>query len=360
MDSLTQITLGAAVGEAVLGRKVGNKAMLWGAIGGTIPDLDVIFGLFMDPVSYLSVHRGFSHSVFFAFIAAPVLAWFITKIHGSTEANYWGWTKLAFWSIFTHPLLDLFTGYGTQLFNPISNYGFELNTIFIIDPLYTVPFLICVIIAMFHHRTSDRRRFWNTLGIVLSTGYLLFTVITKIHIHDHFKKQLEKQDLVFEELMTFPAPFQTILWRGLAKADDGYYEGYYSLFDSHPVEFTFIPSNAHKLEPYRDDEPVEQLLWFSKGYFQVSDAGEGNAGALHFHDLRFGSILGWRGEFDAHVFTFRLQEENGEMVSFNRAVNGPDIGREELGQYFRRVFGSRQAEDLVMSGNNEQEGLPFE
>ena len=42
MDSLTQIVLGASVGEAALGRKVGNRAMVWGAIAGTIPDLDVI------------------------------------------------------------------------------------------------------------------------------------------------------------------------------------------------------------------------------------------------------------------------------------------------------------------------------
>ena len=45
MDSVTQITLGAAVGEAVLGRKIGGRAMLWGAIAGTLPDLDVFVPL---------------------------------------------------------------------------------------------------------------------------------------------------------------------------------------------------------------------------------------------------------------------------------------------------------------------------
>ena len=51
MDSLTQIVLGAAVGEVVLGKKVGNKAMLYGAIAGTIPDLDVLTRYFMDTVT---------------------------------------------------------------------------------------------------------------------------------------------------------------------------------------------------------------------------------------------------------------------------------------------------------------------
>ncbi|TVQ13280.1 MAG: metal-dependent hydrolase [Balneolaceae bacterium] len=335
MDSLTQITLGAAVGELVLGRKVGNKAMLWGAVAGTIPDLDVVFGLFMDPVSYLSVHRGFSHSVFFPFIAAPILAWIITRIHGTGEASFRGWTHLAFWSLLTHPLLDLFTGYGTQLFNPISNYGFELNTIFIIDPLYTLPFLVCTITAMFYHRTSDRRRFWAYLGIGLSTGYLILTVFIKLYIHNVFKTQLDRQEIAYEELMTFPAPLQTIFWRGLAKTEDGFYEGYFSLFDRDAIEFTYIPSNAGKLDPYLDDEPVKQLLWFSKGFFQVHEEQD----AILFHDLRFGSLFGWRGDFDSHVFTFHLKKENGQMVTFYRDVNGADIDRRDLNEYFRRVFG---------------------
>ena len=34
MDAVTQIALGAAVGEATLGKKAGNKAVVWGAIAG--------------------------------------------------------------------------------------------------------------------------------------------------------------------------------------------------------------------------------------------------------------------------------------------------------------------------------------
>ena len=63
MDSLTQITLGAALGEAVLGRQVGRKAMLYGAVCGTLPDLDVLLK-FGDPVMDFTFHRSFSHSIF--------------------------------------------------------------------------------------------------------------------------------------------------------------------------------------------------------------------------------------------------------------------------------------------------------
>ena len=65
MDSLTQIVLGASVGEATLGKKIGNKALLWGAIAGTIPDLDVFIGHYVDSVTKNEIHRGFSHSILF-------------------------------------------------------------------------------------------------------------------------------------------------------------------------------------------------------------------------------------------------------------------------------------------------------
>ena len=58
MDSITQAALGAAVGEVVLGKKVGNKATLWGAFGGTLPDLDIFLNPFLTDVQSLVVHRG--------------------------------------------------------------------------------------------------------------------------------------------------------------------------------------------------------------------------------------------------------------------------------------------------------------
>ena len=75
MDSLTQIVLGAAVGEVVLGKKIGNKAMLWGAIAGTIPDLDVYQSLLYDSLKANELHRGISHSLLFSICMAPLLAW---------------------------------------------------------------------------------------------------------------------------------------------------------------------------------------------------------------------------------------------------------------------------------------------
>ena len=94
MDTVTQIALGAAVGEAVLGRRAGNKAVLWGAIAGTLPDLDVFVPL-GDAVSDFTYHRSASHSLFVLALVAPLLAWLIGRIHPSERACWRRWWILS-------------------------------------------------------------------------------------------------------------------------------------------------------------------------------------------------------------------------------------------------------------------------
>ena len=156
MDSITQIVLGAACGEIALGKKIGNKAILFGAIGGTIPDLDVLIGslYYSNEIDSLAFHRGFMHSIIFAILGAFIFGFISSKAYdygplrkGTTNLKDWIW--LFFLSIFTHPILDSFTPYGTQLFLPFSDYRVAFNNIAVADPLFTLPFLLCMIIAMF-------------------------------------------------------------------------------------------------------------------------------------------------------------------------------------------------------------------
>ena len=167
MDSLTQIVLGAAVGEVVLGKKVGNKAMLYGAIAGTIPDLDVLSSNFTDTTRALELHRGFTHSVVFSMVFAPTFGWLVSRYEKFKEFKGWSW--LFFWAFVTHPLLDAHTTWGTQLFWPF-DLRLAFKTIFVIDPLYTLPFLICVVLAMRRNRLDTKRRYYNRLGLALSTS----------------------------------------------------------------------------------------------------------------------------------------------------------------------------------------------
>lgn len=336
MDSLTQITLGAAVGEAVLGKKVGNKAPLWGAVAGIIPDLDVAVAAFMEPVQRLVFHRGLSHSILFAIAFAPLLGWIISKIHRDEGVGWKPWAHLSFWGLFTHALLDSFTTYGTQLFYPFSNYPVAFNTIFVVDPLYTVPFLACVIAALFLNRASPRRRLVNYLGIALSTAYLGLTVVNKLHVDSVIRASLERQQIRYDSFMTAPMPFNNILWRAVVISGDRALSGYYSLLDSDKtVTFQAMDRNTGLIEPLRNDWEISELMRVSKGYFAVMR----DEGGLIFNDLRFGQFGFEDSTGENYVFAFNIQP-NGSGVEVRRVSPEVRISRELLRRLAERVLGN--------------------
>ena len=269
MDSVTQITLGAAVGEAVLGRKVGNRAILWGAIAGTLPDLDVFVPL-GDAVSDFTYHRSASHSLFMLALVTPLLVWLINKCHPSLREHRWRWMLLVYLVFTTHVLLDSFTAYGTQIFWPIVTTPVAWSTIFIIDPLYTVPLLAGVIAALVMSRDSDRGHLVNRAGLVLSSLYLSWTVVASFIAEQNFQSALRAQNIEHEKLYVTPAPFNSLLWRAVVIDELGYYEAYYSVLDgSGEIPFTHYPSDRQLLAGIADHWPVQRLQWFSHDIYSV-------------------------------------------------------------------------------------------
>ncbi|MFZ2900686.1 MAG: metal-dependent hydrolase [Saprospiraceae bacterium] len=342
MDSLTQIVLGAACGEVVLGRKAGNKAMLWGAVGGTIPDLDVMANFFTDEITALAFHRGISHSFFFAFTAPLVFGWLVHRLYRKRrpgETTYRDWVMLFFWAIFTHPLLDSCTTYGTQLFQPFWDYRVALNTISVADPIYTLPFLVLLILAMRQLRDKSRRRWFTWAGIGVSSAYLAFTAVNKLRVDAIFEKSLEGKNIAYTRFTASPTILNNILWQGIAEGDTAFYHGYYSFFDAEPRidSFTVIPKNHHLLEGMEGQRDVETLQWFSSGYYNLIQRDDG---VIQLNDLRFGSM---DGTFEApgdYIFRFELKAENGKVVA--RQVWERPEGGEMLEGFWRRLRGGEE------------------
>jgi len=274
MDSLTQIVLGAAVGEAVLGKKVGNKAILWGAIAGTVPDLDVLLRFFVDEISAMEMHRAFSHSILFSLIFSPIFGWLVSKIHKKDGVDWKGWSWLMFGAFFTHPLLDAHTNYGTQLLWPL-DYKVAYKNIFIVDPLYTIPFLICVIWAMTLRRDNPKRTKINNIGLTISTSYLALTLLFKGIGYYNFTKSLEDQQIAYSEIETNPTPFNSILWTSTVMTEENYLVGYYSLLDGgDAVNYTSFEKNHHLLGDMVNEDIVQRLIKLSEGWYIIVKDGD--------------------------------------------------------------------------------------
>lgn len=307
MDSLTQIVLGASFGEAVLGRKVGNKAALYGAIAGTIPDLDVLAGLFVDEITAIEWHRWFSHSILFAFLASPILGKLVSS--WEKKANWKEWTKLFFWGLITHPLLDSFTTWGTKLFWPF-DISLAFKNIFVIDPVYTLPFLILLLLALGLPKNSFTRRKLNYAGLLISSTYLIITLLLKGITYQKFQTALESEGISHQEIQTRPAAFTTLLWNANIKLQNEFLLADYSIFDTQKITFRSFPQNDFLLSKFQHHKEVGRLKKITQGWYVISKDTDGN---VYLNDLRFGLLSPSITETN-FVFSYYLFNEKENIL----------------------------------------------
>jgi len=334
MDSLTQIVLGAAVGEKLLGKKLGNRALLYGAIAGTIPDLDVYVGKLFDPITAIEIHRGFSHSILFFILLSPFLGWILSKIEKKRGVTFKQATVFWFLGLLTHALLDAFTTWGTQLFYPF-DIRLSLHSIFVIDPLYTLPFLFCLIMVMRFKRNNPKRQKWNHLGLLISSSYLLLTVITQQIVASKFEKNLSEQNIEYTRKIVKPSPMNIILWNSVIETENGYYMGDYSFFDSQPIFWDYYPKNHKLVKDIANEKVIRQLQWISEGWFIITE----KRNRRYFNDMRFGLISTDRKnpEFS---FSYEIITENEQINAIEVTNKRKGRAKELLSNLWQRIKGN--------------------
>lgn len=327
MDSLSQIALGAAISVAVFRRKqpVWQSAVL-GAVVGTLPDLDVLIS-HGDPISDMTYHRTESHALFYLTLISPFLAWLWLKICRRTALFLT--SVLAIWLVLvTHPLLDMLTIYGTQLGLPFTDHPFGTGSVFVIDPLYTLPLLIGTSLVL-----AGRRLRWNSLGLLLSTSYLGFGLMAQHQVTVLAQTQLPVAT-TNPKLLVTATPFNTLLWRLLLIEDDHYFEGYYSLLDQKPqIQWQAYPRDAALLRQWQQQSAVARLSWFSHGFVTLTQQADRT---LILTDLRMGMEPGYSFSFLLPVNAEQQvsgKPEQLEMPMDNRAfcwLYQRALGRTEL------------------------------
>lgn len=332
MDSLTQIALGGAVAYAVLGSKLGRKAVLYGAILGTLPDLDVLIPYSGDVESF-TYHRGFSHSLWVHLFISPVFAWLLHKIHPSVQASKLHWFTFVFLILSTHALLDAFTVYGTQLMWPLTEYPFAVSNLFIIDPLYTLPLLVGLGFALFLKPKKSKAHFANTLGLLFSSLYIVWSLAAKVYVDHKVEIALQNRGIEAGAYVSTPAPFTTLLWRSVAISSTDnetyYYEIYSSIFDDvSSISMQRYSTKPELLDSIQDEWAVQRLRWFTKGIYSIKQ----ETNKLILSDLRMGLEC-------RYVFNFEVGEvsPNGVQAgSFERLNRRPDMA--SAGNIWRRIW----------------------
>ncbi|MBB1088235.1 metal-dependent hydrolase [Lysobacter sp. SG-8] len=287
MDSLTQIVLGGALAAAIAPAGHRRAALLAGAALGTLPDLDVlpINLLTDDPVQRMTLHRGLSHSLLvLPFVAWGIWAWCRGRGGRVAESpRRWFWAMQA--ALCTHPLLDAFTVYGTQLLWPLPVRPTMWSSVFIVDPLYTV-WLLCACVIAWWARARPLARQALMAGLVVSSLYLGASLLAKHAVEDAAKAVLAERGLEDAPRFSVPMPFNILLWRVVVMTPEGFLEGERSLVaDRAPMRFSAHASDTRGLLAVADYPAVARLRWFNHGFMKA----EQRDGKLVLSDLRMGA-----------------------------------------------------------------------
>jgi inner membrane protein len=329
MDSLTQLVLGAAVGVAVMRRRTATwKAALWGGIAGTLPDLDVLIS-HGDPILDMVLHRAETHAPFWLTLFSLPFAAAVARLHG--EWAQWRRWWLALWlALVTHPLLDAFTVYGTQLALPFSSHPYGQGSIFIIDPAVTLPWLVGLVWAL-ASRGSVAGHKANLYGLAAGVAVLTLGVALQEQVDRHAREALAAQGVRAERVLVTPAGFSLLLWRVVAIDGGHFHEGFHGLLDpAGPMRLDRFDRGAQHEDAVAGIDRAQRIRRFSKGFYKLHERD----GRLVITDLRMGQEPGY-------TFAFAVAQRGSDWhpMPVPLAVGSRGDARQALAWWWRRQWG---------------------
>lgn len=330
MDSLTHLFYGGVIAAAIAPPRHRRAALLAGMALNTLPDLDVLpLALCDDPVVRMTWHRAATHS----WLVLPLVAWalwaFFRRRGGRVAEAPTRWWWAIFACLMAHPLLDSFTVYGTQLLWPLPIPPLMWSSLFIVDPLFTLPWLLAFVVAWRARETPLARRALLA-GVALGVGYLGWSLLAKALVQREADRQLAAMGLADAPRFSVPMPFNTLLWQVTAMTPTGFVIGERSLVADHgPMRFTAHASDVAALHAVATFAVVRRLAWFNHGFqkAQVRD------GVLVLSDLRMGSAPDY-----AFNFAVARRAGDGWQAMPPRQARWPWQARRQLPDMWRRIW----------------------
>ena len=204
------------------------------------------------------------------------------------------------------------TVYGTQLFWPFMPPPASIGSIFIIDPLYSLPLaagFLAILLA-----AGKRLSHAVMIGsLIFSTAYLGWSYAAQYWITQQTEQALQKQQIDYQHIKITPAPLNTLLWRIVVIDEEVYYEGFRSIFDGDTAfSFTQFERGMELKKLLPDQTYIKRINWFTQDNFKL----EQQDNMIVATDLRMGMEPNY-------FFRFKLAEiRDGNVIS---------VGPQQLG-----------------------------
>ena len=333
MDPLTQGVLGATLPQASVSGRYAASAGLLGFLSGLAADLDVLIRSSTDPLLFLEYHRQFTHSLMFVpfggLICAVVLHFVIGRRRGLSFRQTWLFCTLGY---ATHALLDACTTYGTMLFWPFSDARIAWNTISIIDPLFTIPILIGVLL-------SARRLtpLFARLALVWALGYMALGLWQRNEAISMGYILASQRGHTPTRLEAKPSFGNILVWKTVYETDDRFY------VDAVRASFAprvFYGTSVQKLDIQRDipwlrqdsqqARDIERFRWFSNGYLARSPEFSNRVIDIRYSMLPNEVAPLWSIELDPHakenehvIYQVHRDTDTGKTAQLWKMLSAP-------------------------------------
>jgi inner membrane protein len=339
MDSVSHIVIGAAIGETLLGKKIGRWGMLLGAIAKSVPDFDLFYTGLSDPRAYICDHRAHTHSLFIEALYAIPIAWLLVKLfkHKVSFKRTLVFMLACLWG---HSLLDWCTNFGTQLLLPFTNENYSLNTLAIVDLLFTIPMLTMVLIAAFHGKNEVRRNKLAQTTLIYCFVYLGLTFINKARAENIVKESILKNHIPATAHMTNPTMLNNILWYSVSSNDSTVFIGEFSLLHAeNPITWHSYPRNQYLMQQTKSKKDIAILRWFGDPYTIAAKNGD----TLNLYAVKFGRTNMQESELQkTFVFHYKLYQKNGsEMMGMEQPNEKNANLKEGFVDLWERICGKR-------------------
>lgn len=329
MDPVSQAVLGASAAQSGAGTRQIRVAAVVGILGGMAPDLDVLIRSPSDPLLFLEYHRHFTHALAFIPVGSLLVAAFAYGLFARRHLTFrrtWLYAALGY---ATHGLLDACTTYGTQLLWPFSDARIAWNLVSVIDPLFTVPVLVLVLLSVLRRSAGMAQ-----LALAWAIAYPLLGLVQRERAEAVGLAEALARGHTPLRLEAKPSFANILLWKVVYETEDRfhvdtvraglatrYYPGESVAVLDVEAHFPWLAPDSQQA---RD---IERFRWFSNGYLALHPRDP-----LQVIDMRYSIVP---NEIEP-LWTIRLDPRAGSEAHVEYRA-GRDTGDGRL-QRFREML----------------------